>query len=164
MKPLGKKIVGIKFLEKIMDDFDLIIVCDGAGSSKETSSGWASFLQYPDKEVCLRSANSFGTNNWAELSPIVASLYYDYENYESSGQKVKRKVKILSDSMVTVNCGNKEWKRKANLCLWASIDFFESVGYTLVFNHLPRNSTEIHARADELAKESRWVYRDQKIV
>lgn len=55
------------------------------------------------------------TNNRAELQAVIEALKYALSRLEHH-------VTIVTDSQLTVFCGNGKWKKKANLDLWREFD------------------------------------------
>ncbi len=136
-----------------------MLVGDGSGSLYYKSSGWACiYYDYHDQKLeKLQGGCSVGTNNYAELQPFVNGLYYDYcLNNKNFCEKTK-KVTIISDSELTIRCGNGEYQRKENLFLWNSISFFETV-YDIQWKHVPRNSNPLNKLCDEISKIRRKEY------
>lgn len=77
--------------------------------------GWAfCFIESDGIVFSMYGSEKDTTNNRMELKAVIESLKFIKdigENY-----------KINSDSQVTINCANGNWKRKANLDLWAEFD------------------------------------------
>ena len=65
------------------------------------------------------------------------------------------RVQIVSDSELTVRCGNGVYQRKANACLWAAVQWFELNGYLLAWRHVRRNSNAWSALMDSVAGQAR---------
>lgn len=65
------------------------------------------------------------------------------------------RVTLVSDSEVTVRCGNRVYARRANGCLWAAVEWFERSGYDLRWHHLPRNSDPWNGWLGEVAGMAR---------
>jgi hypothetical protein len=70
------------------------------------------------------------------------------------------RVQVVSDSELTVRCGNGRYARRANGCLWASIRWFEQNGYEIAWRHVPRNSNAWSALMDGLASRARLLMAD----
>lgn len=153
-----------------IDDFDVLIVGDGAGSFVHTSCGWycVSYDRRSKEVVEHFGGANGGTNNYAELEPGVFALWSIrhvlWANHvKANGNKGDAapqlpRVVIVSDSEVTVKCGNNEYSRRANAPLWASIHWFEDKGYKLRWVHVPRNSNPINTKADQMAKSIRSYF------
>ncbi len=149
------------------NEFDLMLVGDGAGSFVHTPCGW--FVTLYERATGKVSEHfggaGGGTNNYAELEPFSYALWayrhvlwaYHTGKYGNTGAPVTNPPRslIVSDSEVTVGCGNKEYTRRANAPLWASIEWFESKGYKFQWVHVPRNSNPFHEKADRVAKQVR---------
>lgn len=140
--------------------FDYIIFSDGSGTVNEKACGycavvlnvvtWDSYVYYAGK--------SNGTNNVAELAPIVDAL----AQIEKINKKFKINVAIVSDSEMTVKAGNKEYSRTANAYLWSSIQYFENLFWNLKFFHIKRNTNEANAFCDEIAGQVRKEFEEMK--
>jgi ribonuclease HI len=137
---------------------DLLLVGDGSGSVYNQPAGWAcaAYDSRKRRAVLHAGAVSGGTNNYAELAPYLQALWHHHQDH---GQAPVTPVKtvIVSDSEVTVRCGNRLYSRNANLCLWAAIDWFEQQGYQLTWRHVRRNSNPWHAWADTIAGRMRYA-------
>lgn len=151
------------------EDFDLMLVGDGAGSFVSTPCGWSVTLyeRATGRVWEHHGGAGGGTNNYAELEPFVFALFayrhvlwaYHTGRYGNEGGAVvgPPRVLVVSDSEVTVRCGNGQYTRRANAPLWASIEWFESKGYEFRWVHVPRNSNPFNARADRVAKAVRGL-------
>ena len=148
------------------DDFDLMLIADGAGSFVNTPCGWFATLyeRSSGKTWEHYGGAGGGTNNYAELEPFVFCLWayrhvlwaYHTGKMEGQGQVIQApRVLCVSDSEITVKCGNREYERKKNLPLWASIEWFENRGYKFQWIHVPRNSNRFNEKADVVAKKVR---------
>lgn len=132
----------------------IFLVGDGSGSLAKDPCGWYTGVYYPetDEEGCFYGAFSTGTNNCAELMPYVQALSSHW-----ALKRPERQTVIISDSLITVNCGNRKNSRSANLPLWAAIDCIVAYGYNIQWIHMPRNSNGAMRHADEFSKEIREV-------
>jgi ribonuclease HI len=137
-------------------EFDYIIQADGAGGTATTSCGFYALLTSTrtGRSIECYGGFSHGTNNFAELVPFVHALW-KLESLNPIGATSPRRVLCVSDSEVTVRCGNGQYTRKANLSLWAAIDWFVAQGYELSWKHVPRNSDKVGRQADATAKDIR---------
>jgi ribonuclease HI len=135
---------------------DLLLYGDGSGSTYEKSVGWACIAHDRRKRrVTVHvGALSCGTNNVAELSPYVQALWFHHQDHGKAPAAAVQVV-IVSDSEMTVRCGNGWYGRNANACVWAEIDAFEKLGYRLQWRHVPRNSNPFHVLADKFAGQAR---------
>lgn len=141
-----------------LQDFDLLLIGDGSGMIATTPCGWC-VTEYDRKtgqvHGHLGGANG-GTNNYAELMPYVHALWaYHTRHGGNSLVPVFARVLIVSDSEVTVRCGNKTYGRKANGALWSAIEWFENNGYEIRWHHVLRNSNAFSAFADRVAGATR---------
>jgi ribonuclease HI len=148
-------------LEQLIRDLgrpvcDLLLVGDGSGSVYSLPAGWActAYDRRKRRAVLHAGAVSGGTNNFAELAPYLQALWYHHQEH---GQKPNTPVRvvIVSDSELTVRCGNRQYGRNCNLCLWAGIDWFEQNGYRLTWRHVRRNTNAWNAWADAVAGQLR---------
>jgi ribonuclease HI len=139
--------------------FDVLLIADGSGTSIGKPCGWTCFLFQKGQQepIELTGGYSSGTNNFAELIPFVHGLWHFHGTRRGNSKKVTRAI-LVSDSEVTVRCANGEYARNANLPIWAAIDWFSENGYRLHWRHIPRNSVEVHAKADASSKQIRHVF------
>ena len=146
--------------------FDLMLVGDGAGSFVHTPCGWfVTLYERASGKVWEHWGGAGGgTNNYAELEPFVFSLWayrhvlWAYHTGKQDGQGpvvAAPRVFCVSDSELTVKCGRRDYARKMNLPLWASIEWFEQKGYRFQWVHVPRNSNRFNEKADLVAKKIR---------
>lgn len=142
-------------LEVDTNDIDVVLLGDGSGMVLEKPCGWsvrAIWLSANDGSDfrCFGGTNS-GTNNYAELMPYIHTLWKIY----AARPTEKWRVLIVSDSELTVNCGSGRYARKANLPLWASIDWFSNNGWKLTWKHVRRNSNSFMLDADVRSRSMR---------
>jgi ribonuclease HI len=133
-------------------EYDHVIVADGSGTKATTPCGYyAALHSWKSDEVReFVGAVSHGTNNRAELSPVLEALAWLDLNGVAG-----RRVLCVSDSEITVKGAKREYGRNANQHLWAALDYFERVGFKMSFRWVPRNSHEIHRRADARSRAGR---------
>lgn len=140
--------------------FNYYIFCDGAGTTQSKPAGCSAEI-HDDKNnllINLLCSTSHGTNNFAELLPIVQSLWWlGYNKKLESGTRIK----ITSDSEVTVKGGTGEYQRGyQNEILWMGIQgMIDKYKLEIEWTHVPRNSTDVMTRMDVLAKEQRCIYK-----
>lgn len=137
-------------------DFQLMLVGDGSGTYFNLPCGWACASYFRPTGSIKRhfGGATGGTNNYAELAPFLHVLWVFHAAREKKyGNKNKPPVKILavSDSEITVKCGNREYMRWANRALWFQLDWYVANGYHVVWKHVPRNSNPINVWADAQA-------------
>ena len=131
---------------------DIFLIGDGSGTTLHGSCGWAVWVAEPPfkRARLLTGSLSNGTNNTAELFPYLQALHFlNCENPRP------RKVVVVSDSELTVRCGNRIYGRQANAPLWAMLDWFETQGWTIRFHHVRRNTNELSRLADHHAGMAR---------
>lgn len=142
--------------ELTLSKFDLLLVGDGSGTICKKSCGWACVAWTPPNNdvVFHNGATSCGTNNFAELFPYVQALWFFEQELRSKSITKRPRVEIISDSEVTVRCGNKIYARSANGCLWASIEYFERI-FDIHWTHIYRNTNKFSKKCDWLAGGTR---------
>jgi hypothetical protein len=64
---------------------------------------------------------------------------------------------VVSDSEVTVRCGNGDYTRRANGCLWAGIEWFERRAYVFQWHHVRRLGNGWNALVDSIAGKARQL-------
>jgi ribonuclease HI len=135
-----------------LPDFDLLLVGDGSGSVYTQPAGWACAAYDPTKSQVTVHAGvvTCGTTNFAELVPYVQALWQHHQDH-GQAPDTPVEVMIVSDSEVTVRCGNRQYARNANGCLWAAIEWFERHGYRLAWHHVRRGSNAWNVWADDIA-------------
>ncbi|PSB52156.1 ribonuclease HI [filamentous cyanobacterium Phorm 6] len=121
------------------------IYCDGACSGNPGPGGWAAYLSVPsrpeaDKLICGHADST--TNNRMELIAAIEGL---------KALKSPCQVEVYSDSQYLCYTLAKNWKRKANLDLWAEIDRLETI-HSITWTWLARNSTPQLIECDAKAK------------
>jgi ribonuclease HI len=87
------------------------------------------------------------TNNRMELQAVIEALSFSIPDC-----KKQKKYKIYTDSRLILNCAKGEWKRKANLDLWAIYDDVSSekeIEWEWVKAH---NNNYYNEQVDKLAK------------
>jgi ribonuclease HI len=75
-------------------------------------SGWAFGVIEEEREWYMSGGTENSTNNRMELFAVIEALYFVQGNMYN----------IHTDSILTLKCAKKEWKRKANLDLWDLFD------------------------------------------
>ncbi len=153
--------MGVEVFESLarevgVENFDLMLVGDGSGMTRLTPCGWCCHLYHrPSGRVRTHFGGaSNGSNNFAELVPYLFSLATFHAAFAEAhpGDTPDFRVLIVSDSELTVKCGNGEYARKANLALWAGMDWFTPQnGYQVTWWHVPRNSNPVSKRSDAIA-------------
>jgi ribonuclease HI len=133
---------------------DLLLLGDGSGTVYSQPAGWAcTAYDHRLRQARLHvGALSSGTNNFAELFPYLQALWL---YHQTPGNHAPVNVHIVSDSEVTVRCGNSQYARRANGPWWAALAWFEEQGYRLQWQHVARNSTPWNQLADLLAGRQR---------
>lgn len=135
--------------------YDYVVFTDGSGSTKDGPGGWAIEAFQADHDGGAAIYSQFGmfsnmSVNQAELQGILSFLAY-----LDDGRNVKNRILVVSDSEVTVKCGNKEYARNQNTGLWSMLDHYISKGNHVKFMWVPRNSNEFSRKCDVVSKEVR---------
>jgi ribonuclease HI len=139
-------------------DFSLLLIGDGSGTIFTKPCGWAcvAWNTITDEVVIHNGSVSSGTNNFAELVPYAHALWYFHQELVSMKSITKPKVEVVSDSEVTVRCGNGVYQRKSNAAIWASVQWYvDNAGFDIHWNHVYRNTNRFSKRCDWLAGQSR---------
>ena len=135
------------------EKYDNVLIGDGSGTVVSKPAGWCCVLF--DKisgSICeIKGCVSHGTNNYAELYPYLHCLYL----LNMQSDYISRKVLIISDSEITVKCGNGEYGRNANKGWWSALDFYKQNGFNITFQHVKRNSNTVSSYCDKVAGEMR---------
>lgn len=107
------------------------------------ASGWCFCLIDKGQEFILSGGEFSSTNNRMELTAVNEALkFVQGKEYE-----------IYTDSMLTLKCAKREWKRKANLDLWEIFDE-NSKNKKLQWNWVKSHSgNKYNEIVDKLAKE-----------
>lgn len=145
---------------------DYLVVADGSGNTCRTPCGWFARVWNlrTGRSADCYGGGSQGTNNVAELSPFLQSLYV-IESWRPGwrGSADTTVVGCVSDSEMTVRCGQGRYSRAANGHLWAALQYFEDNGYELRWAHVPRNSNVFSALADRMAGRVRGLISGVKV-
>lgn len=137
------------------DDFSLIVVADGSGTTWKKSCGSQIYCRHINGTEELQCSFSNGTNNFAEMIPFVYTLSYFGLD---SPFLFLGKVLFVSDSQLTVKQGTKEFTRE-NQPLWGTIEKFEQFTQ-IIWKWVPRNVLELSKLCDKGAKEANKLYKD----
>ena len=147
---------GLKDLARSLDiaEYDLLLVGDGSGTVYAEPAGWSclAYDRIKDSIVLHAGAVTAGTNNFAELAPYAHALWFHHQEHPLGGPF---RAHVVSDSELTVRCGNRQYTRRANGALWAAIEWFEGQGYRLRWHHVARATIPWNRLADEVAGRAR---------
>ena len=161
MNPLHDVIANLDALAGALNlsTFDLLLIGDGSGTIYTQPGAWAcaAFDRRTGKVRLHAGALSGSTNNLAELAPYVQALWHHHQEHGQDPTTPVR-VSIVSDSELTVRCGQGRYARRANACLWAAINWFERNGYLLAWQHVPRNSNVWSSQCDRVAGLARIAF------
>jgi ribonuclease HI len=145
-------------LAKFLEGYDVLLFGDGSGINREGAWAVVMLNQIDGTARLFMGGVSRTTINVMELIGYLHALsFLQKERYRREGRKIS--VLILSDSSVTVNCGNGEHTRKANRPFWAALDAF-SEDYDIEFMLIPRNSLGLNAACDTIAGNLRRILVD----
>jgi ribonuclease HI len=163
MNSLQLPLDAITSLDQLAQDLhlptiDLLLIGDGSGTVYDKPAGWGCVAyDHRQQQVTLHAgALTTGTNNFAELMPYVQALWFHHQDH-GQAPVTPVSVVIVSDSEVTVRCGNKRYARRANACVWSAISWFETNGYQLHWHHVRRNSNGWSAFMDNIAGQARQL-------
>jgi hypothetical protein len=155
------KLKSINTLKKLLDlllirKWDVLMFGDGAGSSWDGPIGWCSNIvdKFSGIRKMLSGCCSSGTVNMAELLPYTTGLKY-YDAKLKGKELLEPIVHIISDSNITVGCGSKAYRAKANKDLWGVIQFYEDKGYRIYWHWVPRDTVKLQIVADKVATLAR---------
>lgn len=149
-----------------LTNYNAIIVCDGSGTIFKKACGYAAILIHNvgdlSHEVVI-GGDSHGTNNFAELFPVVKCLWL-LRNLRPGSQNLK--IAVISDSEWVIKTGRAEYSldlEKPNAILWESIKFArEQWSYAVTWIHVSRNSNPYNTLCDELSKTIRINLQETK--
>lgn len=135
---------------------DLLLVGDGTASGYDSPAGWActAYDRTLRRAVVHLGAATTGSTGMAELYPFVHALWFHHLEHRGETARFYR-VALVSDSEVTVRCGNKQHARRANGALWAAVDWYARNGYLLEWHHVRRLSDPWNELADALSRSAR---------
>lgn len=139
------------------NNYDYIVFTDGSGSTIDLPIGYAILAVDIKNNITNKYVGyiSNGTVNQSELLGICTFL----QVLEASGVK-QGKLLVVSDSEVTVKCGNKQYARNANKGLWALLDYYTNNGFIVDFTWVRRNSNEYNSWCDKQSKEIRQRFKN----
>ena len=132
-------------------DYEILLFTDGSGSTAETPCGWSFISLNRNGETRQQSGYlSNGTVNQSELMGLVQFLMYC-----EATKTFPKKILVVSDSELTVKCGNKEWSINHNKGIWSLIDYHRLNNCQIDFVWVPRNSNDLSKIVDKESKEIR---------
>ena len=120
------------------------IYTDGACKPNPGTGGWA----FTDlNEIQDLGAEKNTTNNRMELKAVIEAVKF-------CKKKEILKIKIISDSLLVINCAKGIWRKKANLDQW--VEYLESSkGMPIEFEWVKGHaSNRGNIEADRLANEA----------
>lgn len=126
----------------------LTIATDGACSGNPGPGGWSAILVQGEIYQELGGAVEQTTNNRMEMLAVIEALKVVKASERFNEQMP---ITIISDSQLVIKGATGEWKRNANLDLWAEYDQAAS-GLELQFEWIKGHSGhELNERADVIA-------------
>ena len=135
--------------------YDIILIGDGSGVN--TEGAWAVLVldNIAKESRVLFGGVSKSTINVMELDGYIHALQeLDKRGYT---KKARPRVLIVSDSLVTVKCGNGEYVPRTNLAFWASLAEFKKTMH-IDFKHINRDSLSENKLCDEIAGNVRKLF------
>lgn len=149
----------MKFLEHSgigQNDWDVLLIADGSGSGWDSPTGWAVVVidRLTGIRKVLYGGQNRGTINAAEVHPFLWGIRY-YHNVVRKDKDREIVVCCLSDSEITVKCGQGVYKAKTNIDLWQALKYWESRGYIFRWQHVPRETLDLQILTDEIAGRAR---------
>jgi len=123
------------------------IYTDGSCLKNPGAGGWAYIaLCDNDREVKKRGGCKNTTNNRMELVAVIKAVSAYRNEYKT--------ITIYSDSLLTINCAQKIWRRKKNLDLWEVYDDV-SRDCNIIFKKVKaHDGNRYNEMVDKLAKKS----------
>jgi ribonuclease HI len=136
--------------------YDLLLVGDGSSTTHREPAGWAciAYDRPLHRAVVHAGGLTAGTNNLAELMPYLHALWFHSREHRDE-MAAACEVAVVSDSELTVRCGNRVYTRQANGFLCAGVEWFERHGYAIRWHHVRRVRDVWNEFSDALAGRSR---------
>ena len=151
----------LRYLKIKSDDWDMLIVGDGSGTTWEKEMGWGSVLVEKGtfKRPVFHGGMSSGTNNMAEMMAVLHPLMY-LVNSKKGVKDGGCRVHVVSDSEYVVNGlahVSPVWanKLKVNRELWMAIHMTRRKGLIITGHHVRRDTIALQQLGHELANISR---------
>ena len=136
-----------KYFGTLLQCYDIILVGDGSGINKECAWAVVALNGVTQQVNLYLGSSSRSTINCAELAGYLQALS---DIHRKVTVKKRFKVLVISDSLVTVKCGNGEYQAKANVELWATLSSLREF-FDIEFMHCERCSTTLNTICDNLA-------------
>lgn len=122
------------------------VYTDGSCLKNPGPGGWAFVGLEQSKRRQIRGGDINSTNNRMELTAVIKAINYYKNKYD--------KIIIYSDSLLTINCAKKLWKRNKNKDLWIKYDD-SSKGQLIVFKKVKAHDGNFYNEiVDRLAKKA----------
>lgn len=99
----------------------MLVYTDGS-CVRNRYGGWAFCIVGDDEDTIVFGSEDNTTNNRMELRAVLELLEYLEDLEEDKGNKLDKNLEIQIDSLLTMNCATKKWKRNKNLDLWKQYD------------------------------------------
>jgi hypothetical protein len=139
-----------------ISDHDLLLVGDGSGEDYLKPAGWCciGYDRLLKKAVVHAGMVTTGSIGIAELLPYWHSLWFFSQDHRDEKLRGYR-VAVVSDSEVTVRCGNRQYQRRANGSLWSGIEWFERRAYVFKWHYVRRLSNVWNELVDAIGGQMR---------
>ena len=141
------------------EDWDLVLFGDGSGSGWAEPGGYASILI--DRRTLARhifyGAMVKASITTMEMLAHLTAIRYHFHKIRSAKQSPEAwRTVVFTDSAYVANMGNAQpTDTRKNGDLWAAFEWYTQYGYEFKFIWVPRNSTPLHALADDIAGKAR---------
>lgn len=143
-------------------DWDVVIVGDGSGSSRDRAAGWASWSceRAPGRVERWFGAANRGTVNFAEvmayLQPLTAFSGAEADRREKGRTPRVCRVHVVTDSKYVRDTGASEASTPLrNVGPWAAIRAFSRQGFLIRWHWIARGTDALNEAADELSRRAR---------
>jgi hypothetical protein len=151
------------------DQWDLVLIGDGSGTTADNSCGWASVmvsrLPVPGYRRSFFGYQDTGGILYAELQAYRHAIEWHWRH---KGQELMRaglrvsprytiRTHLLCDNQTAVLQGKREYKREAEIFQWRFFDQAEELGYQLNWHWRPRNHVQLNRLCDALAGSARGL-------
>lgn len=138
------------------DDWDVLLIGDGSGTSWEKECGWGvTLITSTHYRNVYSGAFSHGTNNIAEMMAYLLPLMALTAGEVPIDIKSGCRVRVITDSQYVVNGINQRIPLKNNFELWTAIQAVRRFGIDLKAYWAPRDVVDLNRLGHNLANKSR---------
>lgn len=138
------------------DDWDVLLIGDGSGTSWEKECGWGvTLITSTHYRNVYCGAFSHGTNNIAEMMAYLLPLMALTAGEVPIDIKSGCRVRVITDSQYVVNGINQRIPLKNNFELWTAIQAVRRFGIDLKAYWAPRDVVDLNRLGHNLANKSR---------